>query len=310
MQLFNKNQSIHLEISSNRTYLMGIAMLIVLVYHLFCWVYNPIGRFNIGFVGVDIFLFLSGFGLRESFERNSIRKFYYNRIVRILPIYIVAVTLTYLIFTTRWSFTSFINNLLTIGIYTEGGINRYDWYLESLFTLYFTFPLFFYTRKTKYYGLAIFFIAILLLLHYIKIEWWHQCLISRIPIFFYGIIFKDISSYLFKLICIIGGVFYIPIASYSSMFLASTTLVPLIIMLSLKTKKYLGEGINRFINYLGEYSLEIYIANVAVSWTLKTHTYSIGMKLLLSIIIQIITTLILIKLNRFIQSYIKKIQNL
>ena len=54
-------------VSKNRSYLMGIAMLFVVVFHAFCWIYNPVGGFNIGYVGVDMFLFLSG----NDFNKNT-----------------------------------------------------------------------------------------------------------------------------------------------------------------------------------------------------------------------------------------------
>ena len=85
-------------ILSNRSFLMGVAMIMVIVYHLFCWVYNPIGIFNIGYIGVDVFLFLSGLGLSYSYEKNSIVHFYKNRIKRIYPIYLLSVLATYIIF--------------------------------------------------------------------------------------------------------------------------------------------------------------------------------------------------------------------
>lgn len=77
-----------LEIKNNRTEIMGIAIISVLIYHAFCWIYNPIGAFNIGYFGVDIFLFLSGFGLSFSYEKNKIRTFYNNRFLRIMPLYV------------------------------------------------------------------------------------------------------------------------------------------------------------------------------------------------------------------------------
>lgn len=127
-------------IIANRSFLMGVAMIMVIVYHIFCWVYNPIGPLNIGYVGVDIFLFLSGLGLSCSYEKNSITQFYKNRIKRIYPIYIISVLTTYLIFNSNWSNFDLFANIVTIGLYTKGGVYRYDWYLESLFTLYILFP--------------------------------------------------------------------------------------------------------------------------------------------------------------------------
>ena len=35
---------------------MGIAILLVLIYHAMCVTYNPLRTLNIGYVGVDIFL--------------------------------------------------------------------------------------------------------------------------------------------------------------------------------------------------------------------------------------------------------------
>ena len=111
-------------ILANRPLLMGVAMIMVIVYHFFCWVYNPIGPFNIGYVGVDIFLFLSGLGLSNSYKKNSITQFYKNRIKRIYPIYLISVLTTYLIFKLNWSTSDLFANIITIGIYTKGGVYR------------------------------------------------------------------------------------------------------------------------------------------------------------------------------------------
>lgn len=57
------------DISGNRLYLMGWAILFVLLYHFFGCTRNIFGDLNIGYVGVDIFLFLSGYGLTNSFRK-------------------------------------------------------------------------------------------------------------------------------------------------------------------------------------------------------------------------------------------------
>lgn len=64
-------------ILNKREYLMGIAMLLVLLYHFTCWVgYRKLLLpFNWGFIGVDIFLFLSaielGFSASNVLTKNS-----------------------------------------------------------------------------------------------------------------------------------------------------------------------------------------------------------------------------------------------
>lgn len=73
----------------NRNFLLGVAILLVLVYHFFNWTINPFGRFNIGHVGVDIFLFLSGWGLSYSYTKNNLKTFYVRRIKKIVPLYLL-----------------------------------------------------------------------------------------------------------------------------------------------------------------------------------------------------------------------------
>lgn len=77
-------------ISANRTYLMGIAILSIMLFHQ-SWIYgwNPVFAFFhfYGNWGVDIFFFVSGFGLYYSLKKDDrILPFYYRRIARILPL--------------------------------------------------------------------------------------------------------------------------------------------------------------------------------------------------------------------------------
>ena len=61
----------------NRNYLMGIAMLLVLLYHFTCWIgfRKLLLPFNWGFIGVDIFLFLSAIGLGFSASKRTYKDF-------------------------------------------------------------------------------------------------------------------------------------------------------------------------------------------------------------------------------------------
>ena len=66
----------------NRTETMGIAMLMVLLYHLKGTWFYP------GFLGVDIFLFLSAYGLSRSYKTNTLGIFYKRRLNRVVPLYL------------------------------------------------------------------------------------------------------------------------------------------------------------------------------------------------------------------------------
>lgn len=79
------------KVSSIRSELMGAAIIAVILYHLYCWVPGtPLLRvFKWGFIGVDVFMFVSAFGLCFSYERNPLSVFYFNRTKRIFPSFIV-----------------------------------------------------------------------------------------------------------------------------------------------------------------------------------------------------------------------------
>lgn len=68
----------------DKQFLMGIAITFVWLYHLRCTCHHlgdPL--FKPLFIGVDIFLFLSAYGLCFSYNKNSLGQFYKNRIKRV-----------------------------------------------------------------------------------------------------------------------------------------------------------------------------------------------------------------------------------
>ena len=83
------------KISRHRTALMGFAIIGILLFHSRIAVPYIDNLFVIGYGGVDIFLFLSGFGLFFSFSENqNLASFYKKRFLRIFPAYIFIVFLS------------------------------------------------------------------------------------------------------------------------------------------------------------------------------------------------------------------------
>ena len=74
-------------ISEKRVHLMGWAMILVWLYHFLLYTYNPFGPF-LRSIGVDIFVFLSGFGLSYSVSRKSLLDFYLSRFSKITFLYL------------------------------------------------------------------------------------------------------------------------------------------------------------------------------------------------------------------------------
>ncbi len=142
-------------IFSDRTYFMGLAMLMVICFHFVSWV--GFGKFLLpflwGYIGVDIFLFFSGIGLCFSYKKYSYLTFIQRRAIRIIPLYMVGAVLDTAI--TSWqdgiSFSSWdwFCNITSLSYYHIGGYLR-DWYLSSLILLYLTFPIAYkYVNKCK-----------------------------------------------------------------------------------------------------------------------------------------------------------------
>lgn len=133
---------------------MGFAIIWILLFHI--QLFGQIAIFsniiaykiiNYGFMGVDIFIILSGFGLYFSFQQTRLLKnFYLKRILRIYPSYIIALLfftlLTFLLKgTVDTSFTEFLYQILTLDYWLDGSLNF--WYVPLILLIYLLSPLFF-----------------------------------------------------------------------------------------------------------------------------------------------------------------------
>lgn len=282
-------------IKENRTYLMGIAICCVLVYHAFCWIYNPIGRLNIGYFGVDIFLFLSGLGLCFSYEKNSLLRFYKNRLLRIFPLYAFSVLIAYILCYKEWNFFVFIENLTTLGFYINYGVNRFDWYLNALIALYVLFPVFYFLAKLKYGGVILLTatVYIFMMAFHTSPYWWYDCFISRLPIFLYGIMFRRCyQSY--KVVSCLGVLMFFPCMKYSSPFLATSFITLPLIDLFLIIIRHCGNKIKRCLKFCGQYSLEIYLANLIVYTLFHVASFGTVGRTILYVLIQLGMTAIFV----------------
>lgn len=81
------------ELSSDRILILGIAMFSIMLFHNDYITSIPYIGFILkktGYLGVDIFLFISGFGIAHSLSKNSLTQYYFNRFIRIIPACIIA----------------------------------------------------------------------------------------------------------------------------------------------------------------------------------------------------------------------------
>ncbi len=258
---------------------MGFAILLVVLYHLVCrfhlhgfGIAHVLGR---GYVGVDVFLFFSGLGLCFSCTKNSLSQFYKNRVLRIMPLYIVLAivsSLTYQIAEDNLTIWDWFCNLTTLSYYGLGGC-FVDWYLSSLFVFYLFFPLVF--KNVKGGGILLIGIISELIVLFVPMYWTYDCFVSRIGIFLLGVLYyRNRSDELFFLksilISLLLFVLFVVVAHVMdfnlSRFLYMSLLTPFIMLIFfiLISQAWMWQ-IKNALSYIGRYTLEIYIAN-CISW--------------------------------------------
>ena len=191
-------------ISKYRSLLMGAAILLIMFCHLdIAEIRHGVENTRLaiylhnGTVGVDMFVFLSGFGLFYSYSKNPLPywKFEMKRINKILPYYFLIGGVTYLIhsfLTNQFSAGKLLQDLLFISWYKEGS-TKY-WYVLAILVFYLLFPgidPFIRGKKHSFLLIALFsviwFAVVEALSHsYEKIDLFRMAL-DRLPIFILGI---------------------------------------------------------------------------------------------------------------------------
>lgn len=127
------------KISDARGFTMGVAIIVIMLFHLsFCSSLNLDVFRHVGNWGVDMFLFVSGFGIchslcsyTPSFSKEFILLFYFRRIVRILPA-VMCFAVFRLVRGDIDSFSQAVKYAL--------GLNY--WYIVYIYVLYLLSPLF------------------------------------------------------------------------------------------------------------------------------------------------------------------------
>ena len=279
-------------LSKYRTELMGIAIMYVCLFHM-CDLMSMNRIFYYGYMGVDIFLLLSGMGLFFSWEKNNnIKEFYVKRVERVLPAYLIIASL-YIMFLAvfektiglKWS----IYILTSINFWAYG--DSIFWYIPAIIVLYFLFPFFIKllkNEKTKnrnlILGIVVFYI-LAIILGFSKYDYL-LVFLTRVPIFILGIYIgklmknrdEEINGKLMSILFCIG-VFILYIISNMSKEefinkIGTKWTILLIVILPLcffigyliekLEKNYMVKNLNKVLIFFGEHSLEIYLVHVLI----------------------------------------------
>ena len=182
-------------LSRYRSELKGLAILWVVFFHMKMNLSGVLGTvLNIGYGGVDIFFFLSGFGLFHSLHRcDDLGIFYRKRAVRILPAYFPVCLLWLIVSRFLYDFSIsdririIAGNLTMLGFFAEVPITV-NWYISALVMSIILAPLFYRIivmethRVRNWIGLLAFsFVLGLAFLHKST-----YMAVSRLPVFLLG----------------------------------------------------------------------------------------------------------------------------
>lgn len=136
-----------IDISKQRSALMGIATIWLMLFHFRAnFGMAPFDYLSsVGYCGVDIFLFLSGFGLYAGYKLNAKRRFYIRRFARFYPTYLVAALLS-CAFQGHYDLIALLQPFiqsLGIGYFLIGlDVSWLEWYVPTMYLLYGLFPLY------------------------------------------------------------------------------------------------------------------------------------------------------------------------
>lgn len=276
-----KTEPLYNHIVNNKLFFSGLAIIgILLSYLIGVDENNPAWRiFYPGFVGVDIFLFYSGYGLYRSLEKNSLKEFYIRRLKRIYPLFVVFTILLYamIYWCKQEEFSAFdvFCNLTPLSFWDVGGICA-EWYLSFIIYLYILFPLLYQlVRKWRIRALVLIFCILTVFLFFHREGWRYQCAASRIPIFLFGIYCyldnNNVKTFLkgtaiFMLMFLVMSVQFmmLVVQKFELGYMAAPFIMLLLSAVFLSAINRQNKVFQLF-SFFGKYSLEIYLSNILIS---------------------------------------------
>ena len=224
-----------------------------------------------GYIGVDIFMFLSAYGLSFSYEKNNLKGFYSRRFSRLFPMYAYFLGLLFLILYAFADAHFSLSEIIKISVCQFTGLAVFsffncemEWFMPALIILYVCFPLLFWLvriiiRRCGNKG-EISIILFSLLLGVLLKDIIYENLAYRLPLIITAIIFyfrRDSLEHLFKLsiFCLICSVLTCRDLLENSMIIP----VFMVILSFLNVSSFVCD---HFLKFIGAHTLEIYLAQV------------------------------------------------
>lgn len=252
---------------------MGWSILWIMMLHFTFNQIKPLGFISqYGFAGVDIFLFVSGFGLFYSLDKdNNLARYYRKRLLRIFPTYYIIGFITNLLLT-HDDILTFLFRYSTIGFWI--GREYAEWFIPSIILLYLLAPFIKKIIDKRWFILisiiiaSIFFIAFYYTDKEYILDRLHFFLLYRVPAFILGMIcaywLKNNANNNFFLYILIGGIpffiYFYPFHHhiYNYKYYSLAFLLPVFLTAFILISKY-AKWLSPILKKMGNASLEIYL---------------------------------------------------
>lgn len=265
-----------------RSYWMGISICLVMLLHIVMYRSSDDFLFRTlkmlfvqGDAGVNVFFFLSAYGLCHSYENNPIRKYYRNRIARIYPMYLLYIVGLYMYRGNPIDYKSLFLDLTGLKVFCWDERPGDAWYMSAIIITYLCFPLLYalmakpIMRKWK----AVFFVIIIITfiyytpgMHSIFLGMFHARLhVILLGIASYFIIKEKQESTLITL--------YSSVAALSLFFYNDCSFyfyIPLVLWSC--DRLIITHPCFKLFSFIGRHSLEIYLAQVLTLQVLLAKT--------------------------------------
>lgn len=294
-------------LSEHRTVIMGWAMLLVMLLHQTWFMDFPFTIFHgMGHYGVDLFMFVSGFGIWFSLERNSVIQYYCNRLWRLLPKCIIAGVLM----------TGLRCCAYGIDAFSFSGLFSWNlWYIQAIVFLYLIAPLL--HQLIIRYRVKLFWLLFVCSLGglFFPLDMFPYLLtISRVPAFILGMYLANgmvrvdrqvvISSSFMLFVAILFNLFvshHFGFWYYTFDYLILCFGLPFLSMLLIQISMVFSRGRDGgIIRWLGAHSLELYLCHECIFGVIKSSGWSSMISFFVAIILSVLTAKIIHSVGRLV----------
>ena len=242
--------------------------------------------FSSGYLGVDIFIFLSAIGLCYSMERNTVPQFFKNRFSRVAVPWLIIMIPVFIVenmILCKEGLLEVLFDTSTLRYWFDNDNRHTPWFVPFIVSLYIFFPLIYKIHiKTRYIGTYALFITTIIFNVFCNMypnyiySTFTFCF-ARLPIFFFGIMLAgyikgDMKTFkkplVYLLLLIIGAIYicwyFVDIPLGIDMMIAGVVAIGIILFYSYVIKPIIHRSISKILVFIGAVSLEIYLIHTVI----------------------------------------------